>query len=198
MREPSLPSQDFAAGGKEETGAMKKTRAEAGRVSWALFLLAVLAALLTAPAVAGAFPHHGDIRRFHDRDYHEWRRGRWVHDWHDHHFGWWWVVTGRWFFYPAPVYPYPDPYVPPRVVVQQAPPAVPAPAPPPTKPWYESAEEFLKQGDTGAPPKTPGPTAPQTWYHCDKPAGYYPYVSECPGGWKAVPATPPPPPAEGK
>ena len=30
------------------------------------------------------------------------------------------------------------------------------------------------------------------WYHCDRPRGYYPYVKECPNGWrKEVPHAPP-------
>ncbi len=24
------------------------------------------------------------------------------------------------------------------------------------------------------------------WYHCAQPQGYYPYVTECPGGWTKV------------
>jgi hypothetical protein len=45
-----------------------------------------------------------------------------------------------------------------------------------------------------APPAPPAqPQAlPPTWYYCDRPPGYYPYVAECPSGWRAVPATPPP------
>jgi hypothetical protein len=34
--------------------------------------------------------------------------------------------------------------------------------------------------------------APQSnWYYCDNPQGYYPYVSQCPGGWREVTPTPP-------
>jgi hypothetical protein len=29
------------------------------------------------------------------------------------------------------------------------------------------------------------------WYYCDNPQGYYPYVQQCPGGWRAVAPTPP-------
>lgn len=39
----------------------------------------------------------------------------------------------------------------------------------------------------------PGPAPQSFWYHCQNPAGYYPYVSVCPGGWTPVPASPPPP-----
>ncbi|HUZ71675.1 MAG TPA: hypothetical protein VMU87_01710 [Stellaceae bacterium] len=67
--------------------------------------------------------------------------------------GWWWVVGPTWYFYPAPIYPYPypDPYVPPVVT---APPAA-------------------------------------TWYYCSNPAGYYPYVPQCPVPWQPVQAPAP-------
>ncbi len=37
------------------------------------------------------------------------------------------------------------------------------------------------------------PTTPAYWYYCQNPKGYYPYVSQCPGGWLTVvpPAQPP-------
>ena len=35
------------------------------------------------------------------------------------------------------------------------------------------------------------PSAPAYWYYCDNPRGYYPYVQQCPGGWRAVAPTPP-------
>jgi hypothetical protein len=109
---------------------------------------------------------HGDIRHFHEHDFVVWRGGHWIHGWHVGRFGWWWVIPGGWYFYPAPVYPYPDPYVPPVVAVQPGPPVAQA-----------------------------QPQA-QTWYYCNNPSGYYPYVPECSSGWKPVPATPgstPPP-----
>ena len=105
---------------------------------------------------------HGDIRYFHERDIGVWRGGHWSHGWHAGRFGWWWVIPGGWYFYPAPVYPYPDPYVPPVIAVQPAPPVAQA-----------------------------QPQA-QSWYYCDRPSGYYPYVTECPSGWRTVPATPGP------
>jgi hypothetical protein len=71
---------------------------------------------------------HGD-RRFHEQDMAYWRRGHWYHGGHGGRAGWWWIVGGTWYFYPAPVYPYPNPYRPPVVVV--------APAPRPVTPyWY--------------------------------------------------------------
>jgi hypothetical protein len=57
--------------------------------------------------------HDRDIRRFHERDFDHWRGGRWIHARHGGRFGWWWVVGPSWYFYPAPIYPYPDPYIPP-------------------------------------------------------------------------------------
>lgn len=38
-----------------------------------------------------------------------------------------------------------------------------------------------------------GPPAQQYWYSCENPRGYYPYVKECPGGWKQVVPQPTPP-----
>jgi hypothetical protein len=32
----------------------------------------------------------------------------------------------------------------------------------------------------------------QTWYFCDNPSGYYPYVASCPTPWHEVPQAPPP------
>ena len=107
----------------------------------------------------------GDIHRFHEHDYDRWRGGRWYQGPHAGRRGWWWIVGGVWYFYPAPVYPYPDPYLPPVVVARPAP--APAPAPVPVQ---------------------------QYWYYCRKPAGYYPYVPRCATAWQAVPASPPPGP----
>ena len=59
-------------------------------------------------------------------------------------------------------YPYGYPYAHPPVVVQP-PPQVYALPPPP----------------------------PPVWYYCENPQGYYPYVPQCPGGWRQVPARPP-------
>lgn len=143
------------------------------RLILALFAFVLLAAV---PASGQARPGpywHGGIDHFHEHDIVVWRGGRWFHGWHGSRIGWWWIVGGAWYWYPAPIYPYPNPYTPP-VVVQ-------APAAPAVEPQ----------------------ALPPTWYYCDHPAGYYPYVPDCASGWKAVPAaptpspqasTPPPPP----
>ena len=65
---------------------------------------------------------HGEIHRFHDHDLGRWNAGRWHHGIHGGRSGWWWIVGGVWYYYPAPVYPYPDPYRPPMVPVLAAPP----------------------------------------------------------------------------
>jgi hypothetical protein len=67
--------------------------------------------------------------------------------------------------YPYPAYPYAYP----PVVVQSAPPV------------------YVEQG---AAQTAPAP-APADWYYCAASKSYYPYVSECPGGWQRVPAQPP-------
>jgi hypothetical protein len=34
------------------------------------------------------------------------------------------------------------------------------------------------------------PSSPPVWYYCDDPQGYYPYVQQCPGGWRTVTPSP--------
>lgn len=138
-------------------------------------IAAACAALVSLTALApsaNAQPRHeyhdrawrGDIHHFHEHDIGRWRAGRWVHARHGGTFGWWWVVDGIYYAYPRPIYPYPDPYTPPVIA---------GPAPPPVA--------------QGQPPGQPG-----TWYYCDSPRGYYPYVPQCQASWRAVPASPPP------
>jgi len=95
--------------------------------------LALLGVLSSGPAFAqpprgrggeGREVEHwrrGDIARFHERDLDRWHGGRWFHGEHIGREGWWWIVDGTWYFYPAPVYPYPDPYSPPEVAAQASP-----------------------------------------------------------------------------
>src|SRR5581483_7164787 len=45
--------------------------------------------------------------QFSRSDRANWTGGGWRHDWHNGHLGWWWVVGDLWYFYPAPIYPYP-------------------------------------------------------------------------------------------
>lgn len=71
-------------------------------------------------------------------------------------------------YYPAPVYYHPAP-----VYYQPAPVIVAPPAPT----HYVERDQPLQSG---------------YWYYCETSRGYYPYVKDCPGGWKAVPPAPPP------
>jgi hypothetical protein len=103
--------------------------------SWERRLAAViLAGALAVPAVAGTARAQerdhdhwrgGEYPRFHEFDLDHWRSAHWWHGFHEGRDGWWWVLDGAWYWYPAPVYPYPDPYRPPVVVVPSAPAAGP-------------------------------------------------------------------------
>lgn len=42
-----------------------------------------------------------------------------------------------------------------------------------------------------APPIAAAPPPPLYWYYCDESQAYYPYVQQCPGGWRPVTPTPP-------
>jgi hypothetical protein len=78
----------------------------------------------------------------------------------------------------VPVYPYyypaaPVPYYYPAPVVE-----VPADSP-----------TYVEQGQPA--PEASGPQLQAgTWYYCDAAKAYYPYVKQCAGGWRAVPASP--------
>lgn len=64
----------------------------------------------------------GDIRRFHEHDLDRWHGGHWFHGRNGDRLGWWWIVGPSWYFYNAPIYPAPDPYLPPQMA-GNAPPA---------------------------------------------------------------------------
>jgi hypothetical protein len=133
---------------------------------WTMSILVALAlAHLPLPALAQHAEAHavfrGEIGRFHEHDWAVWHGGHWEHGEHGGRLGWWWIAGGVWYFYPFPIYPYPDPYIPPVVS------AAPVPA------------EVL-----------PPPPTPSAWYFCPSAKGYYPYVPSCPEGWKAVAANP--------
>jgi hypothetical protein len=83
----------------------------------------------------------------------------------------WWRGPHVWIG--APWYPYP--YYAPPVVVQPSPPVVIQPSAPPT---------YVQP-----PAKAPSESS---WYYCESSKGYYPYVKQCPGGWKRVAPQPDP------
>ncbi|HYX66628.1 MAG TPA: DUF6515 family protein [Burkholderiales bacterium] len=107
-------------------------------------------------------------------------------------------------------------HVGPRYVVVRPPIGIVVPVLPPAYsvvyyggvPYYYADDAYYVQEPTGyevvAPPPDQAPSTPApgggaapapasgTWYYCESAKGYYPYVGQCPEGWKSVPATPPP------
>jgi hypothetical protein len=71
-----------------------------------------------------------------------------------------------WGYTPYPYYGpyYPPAYYPPPTVVVQQPPV------------------YVQQ--QSATPTEPG--SDNSWYYCNDPKGYYPYIKTCPGGWQPV------------
>lgn len=77
-------------------------------------------------------------------------------------------------FYSRPYYAYPYqpyyPYYPPAIVT--------VPVNPPV--YIERSQ-----------PQPAQPLSSGFWYYCNDPEGYYPYVQECPNGWRQVDPIPP-------
>lgn len=84
-----------------------------------------------------------------------WSGGRWSQTCWGGRCGWWWATGGLWYFYAAPVYPYP-------LVVSPITYAAPV---------YDPADE------TDLAPQ------PAYSYYCDNPPGYYPAVPQCSTPW---------------
>lgn len=107
---------------------------------------------------------HGNTGRFHEYGGHGWRGGHWAHGHHGGRLGWWWVAGPSWYYYPAPVYPYPPgPWVP-AEAFSPAPRLV---APPPVQYWYycealRNYYPYVSACPSGweAVPSTPDATAP--------------------------------------
>lgn len=83
-----------------------------------------------------------------------------------------WPYYGYAVPYPAypPYYPYPPYYAYPPVPRERADPPV-----------YIEREDRHDEGETDERAAGQG-----YWYYCDRPAGYYPDVRQCPGGWERV------------
>jgi hypothetical protein len=139
--------------------------ARCGRAVGRFAAVAILgcAALLTA-APAQAAGHGGGGHGSGGHGY--------GHHGYGHHGGWGWgpwlglgagvgLGLGLYDFWPE-YYGYPYPVAPAPVTVIEQPPVV----------------------IQAAPPQA-------SWYYCDNPAGYYPYVPSCGVPWRQVPATPP-------
>lgn len=106
------------------------------------------------------YTYHGAPVRYHSRPV-----PRYWHRGHWFH-GWYGPYFGWWWIVGADWYLYPGPVYPyPTVVVEPAP-----------------SEDIVNA------PSAPPP--PQYWYYCPGSHRYYPYVSECPGGWERVPTIP--------
>lgn len=96
------------------------------------------------------------------------------------------AIGWSWQYYPAP-YAY-APYT--------YPPYGYAPYPPSYYPHYPPAivlepagpSSYIEQAPPGQQQAQP---APNDWFYCKKPEGYYPHVKRCPRGWERVPAQPP-------
>ena len=139
-----------------------------------LATMALLASAFAAPAFTANAQHHGggshgsaggfhghDIGHFDGHDSHVWRGGHWEHSWHGERFGWWWTFGAPWW------YPY-------------------------AAPVYPYPDPYVPSTVLVAPAAPVAADAPpQSWYYCDNPKGYYPYVPTCNGAWRPVAPTPP-------
>ena len=54
----------------------------------------------------------------------------------------------------------------------------------------EEPPVYIERGTSDPAPAAAQPGAAPEWYFCAEPEGYYPYVNQCPGGWRKVPAQP--------
>jgi hypothetical protein len=132
-----------------------------------VFVLLLMVAMSAHADPWNRFDHPPGFYRHEPRI---WAGGNWYQGNYMGRPGWYWVVGGNYYYYPRPIYPYPTPYIAPTVVV---PVTMPAPVTTPIK------LESQPQG--------------QVWYFCESANAYYPYVSECNGEWKTMPAIPPAP-----
>jgi hypothetical protein len=58
-------------------------------------------------AGAPRFAAGASVERFAGGDLAAWRGGHWYHGAVGGNFGWWWWADGLWYWYAAPIYPYP-------------------------------------------------------------------------------------------
>ncbi|MBS0392954.1 MAG: hypothetical protein JSR23_17710 [Proteobacteria bacterium] len=120
-----------------------------------------------------------DVHGFSRPEFGRWSGGRWNHTCWGGRCGWWWATGGLWYFYGAPVYPYP-------LVVSPVTYAAPV--------YYPAQQAPLEPYTAGEAGLAPQPTFS---YYCDDPPGYYPAVPQCSTPWheSRTPAAPVPPPA---
>jgi hypothetical protein len=134
--------------------------------------IVILAALLFISSVPGYAGRGGHEFRGHKfRGPHHGFRGS-HHGFRDpHRFG-----GPRVFIRPSIVVPF-GPYWAPRWEPYGYPPVVVAPSP----------RVYVQL----SPPVAAEPPPPLYWYYCEDSQAYYPYVQQCPGGWRPVTPTPP-------
>lgn len=86
--------------------------------------------------------------------------------WHRHSHGGF-IFFGSPLFWPGRGDPFDDPFYsfPPAPLVAEPPPV------------------YIERGE-GSPPQLAAPGS--LWYYCEAAGAYYPYVKECPEGWRAV------------
>jgi hypothetical protein len=113
--------------------------------------------------------HDRNVAHFSAQDRTTWTGGHWSHGRHHGRDGWWWNAGGAWFFYDQPVYPYPG-YA---------------------SDYYYEDDYGPDYGAAPGDEYAPGPDSGYSWYYCNNPAGYYPYVQQCRGPWRPVQPTPP-------
>ena len=84
------------------------------------------------------------------------------------------------FYGPSPYYypVAPVPYYYPPAVPYYYPPTVVVPA---------ASSNYVEQGQPAVAPSANS----SSWFYCDASKTYYPYVKQCAGGWRQVPAQPP-------
>lgn len=120
----------------------------------------------------GGHPHefsHHEFRDFDARERHLWGQGRWNHTCFDGRCGYWWLAAGVWYFYDAPVYPYPQEI---STVVYTTTPVVTTTT---TTTVVQKTEPVYKAS-----------AAAKTRYYCDNPPGYFPEVQSCNGTFRTV------------
>lgn len=92
------------------------------------------------------------------------------------------------YFYSPPYFAYPPAPAAPPVYVERidSVPQSAFPAVPPGLPQSHSQPAPLPGIPAPSPEQTPQPLEPGYWYYCRSPAGYFPSVRECAGGWERV------------
>lgn len=157
-------------------------------VAMRMFAAALALTLALPVSTDMAFAQHGG-GGFHGGGFHG---GGFHGGWGGWHGGWGWGCCGYygaywgWAAY-GPYWAYYDPYF--------------------YDPYYYGPAGYYgdDEDDAGYQGMAPGgsqagPGQPQSWYYCDNPKGYYPYITACKSQWRMVPAQPAPtgaaPPAQ--